>query len=137
MKGVSVLKRTIFASILGIVVLCFSIIFVNMPKKINASKVVNLVQSNYKSITVNDKHVESGTRYQYLIDDFIPKLSGFTLKAYDGELPADYAYKADIEGKDGSHITLFDNDYLVIDNRKYEILEGTINLDMLYNIFMD
>jgi hypothetical protein len=131
------LKRKIIAYILGIAVLCFSIMLVITPKKINASKVIDIVQSNYKSITVNDKHIEAGTSKQYLIDDFIPKLWVFTIRTYDGELPRYYNYKVDIKRKDGSQITLFDNDYLVIDNRKYEILEGTINLDKFYNIFMN
>jgi Ribonuclease G/E len=107
------------------------------PKNINASKVIDMVQSNYKSITVNDKHIEAGTSKQYLIDDFIPKLTAFTIRTYDGELPKYYTYKVDIKRKDGSQITLFDNDYLVIDNRKYEILEGKFNLDKFYNIFMN
>lgn len=107
------------------------------PKKINASKVINLVQSNYKSITVNDKKIESGIKNQYLIDDFIPKLSRYTLKKYDGELPKNYSYKFNIKRNDDSEITLFDNDYLVISSSKYKIVNGTIDLNKFYSIFME
>ena len=105
-------------------------------KKIYASKVINLVQSNYESITINDKKIEVGTKSQYLIDDFIPKLSRYTLKKYSGELPKNYSYKVEIKRNDGSEITLFDNDYLVINSSKYKIIEGGIDLDKFYNIFV-
>ena len=122
--------------IVSILVVCGSIILGVIPKKINASKVVDLVQSNYKSITVNDKHIEAGTSNQYLIDDFIPKLSRYTIKTYDGELPKNYSYKVYIKSKDGSEITLLDNDYLIINNSKYKILEGTIDLSKFYNVYI-
>lgn len=131
------MKKKIFISVVSIIVLCVSIIMVVTPKKINASKIVELVQSNYKSITVNDKHIEAGTSKQYLIDDFIPKLSRYTIKTYDGELPKNHSYKVDIKSKDGSEITLLDNDYLVVDNRNYKILEGTIDLSKFYNVFIN
>lgn len=131
------MKKKLSVCIICIVVLSGLVFWGITPKKINASKVVNLVQSNYKSVTVNDKKIESGTKNQYLIDDFIPKLSRFTLKKYDGELPKNCFYKVDIEKNDGSEITLFDNDYLVISSSKYKIVEGTIDLNKFYNTFMD
>jgi hypothetical protein len=131
------LKKKIFISVVSIIVLCVSIISIVTPKKINVSKVVDLVQSNYKSISVNDKYIVAGTTNQYLIDDFIPKLSRYAIKTYNGELHKNYSYKVDIKRIDGSDITLLDNDYLVINNRKYEIVEGTINLSKFYNIFMN
>jgi hypothetical protein len=120
-----------------IIFFCGLILWGVTPKKINASQVVNLVQSNYMSINVNDKRIKAGTNNQYLIDDFIPKLSRYTLKNYDGELPENYSYKVGIKRNDGSEITLFDNDYLVASNRKYKIVEGTIDLNKFYNTFMD
>jgi hypothetical protein len=118
-------------------VLCGLVLWGATPKRINASKVINLVQSNYKSITVNDKKIESGTKNQYLIDDFIPRLSRYTLKNYDGELPKNYSYKVHIKRNDGTEITLFDNEYLVIGTNKYKIVEGTIDLNKFYNTFID
>jgi hypothetical protein len=120
-------------SIVSIIVVFGFILWGISPKKINASKVVNLVQSNYKSIRINDKQIDEGTNNQYLIDDFIPKLSRYTLKVYDGELPNSYSYKVSIEGKDGSNIILLDNNYLLVNNSKYKILDGTINLNKFYN----
>jgi len=131
------LKKKLSVYIICIIVLCGLVLWGITPKKINASKVVNLVQSNYKSVTVNDKKIESGTKSQYLLDDFIPKLSRYTLKKYDGELPKNYSYKVHIKKNDGSEITLFDNDYLVISSSKYKILEGTIDFNKFYNTFMD
>ena len=40
-------------------------------------------------------------------------------------------------GNDGSEITLFDNDYLVVSSSKYKIVEGTIDLNKFYTIFME
>lgn len=131
------LKKKISISIVTLIVLCISIVLIVTPEKINASEVIDLDQRNYKAITVNDKCIEAGTRDQYLIDDFIPKLSRYTVKIYNGELPENYSYKVDIKGKDGVEITLLDNNYLMINNNKYEIVEGTIDLDKFYNIFMD
>jgi hypothetical protein len=131
------LKKKLSVCIICIVVLCGLVLWATTPKKINASKVVNLVQSNYKSVTVNDKKIESGTKNQYLIDDFIPKLSRYTFKKYNSELPKNYSYKVDIKRNDGSEITLFDNDYLVINSSKYKIVEGAIDLNKFYNTFMD
>ena len=131
------MKKKIFISIATLIVLCISIILIVTPKKINASEVVDVVQSNYKSITVNDKYIEAGTSNQYIIDDFIPKLSRYTIKMYNGELPKNYTYKVDIKSKDGSEITLLYNDYLVINNNKYKIVEGTIDLSKLYNTFIN
>ncbi len=131
------MKKKLSVYIICIIVLCGLVLWGITPKKINASKVVNLVQSNYKSVTVNDKKIESGTKSQYLLDDFIPKLSRYTLKKYDGELPKNYSYKVHIKKNDGSEITLFDNDYLVISSSKYKILEGTIDFNKFYNTFMD
>jgi hypothetical protein len=129
-------KKKISISII-IIVLCGLILWGVTPKMINASQVVNLVQSNYMSVNVNDKQIKAGTNNQYLIDDFIPKLSRYTLKNYDGELPKNYSYKVDIKRNDGSEISLFDNDYLIVSNRKYKIVEGTIDLNKFYNTFMD
>ena len=131
------MKNKITVCIICISVLCGLVLWGVTPKKIDASKVVNLVQSNYELITVNDKKIESGTKNQYLIDDFISKLSIYTLKKYDGELPKNYSYKVDIKGNDGSEITLFDNDYLVVSSSKYKIVEGTIDLNKFYTIFME
>ncbi|AOT71248.1 hypothetical protein [Geosporobacter ferrireducens] len=131
------MKKKIFISIIGVIVLFGGISWLITPKEINVSEVVDLVQNNYKSITVNDKHIEAGTGNQYLIDDFIAKLSRYTIKIYDGEMPKSYSYRVDIEKKDSSVITLIDNDYLVINNRKYKIIEGRVDLDKLYNVFMD
>lgn len=51
--------------------------------------------------------------------------------------PKNHSYKVGIKSKDGLEITLLDNDYLVINNRNYEILEGTIDLSKFYNIFIN
>jgi hypothetical protein len=126
------LKKRIFISIFIIIVLCGAIFWAVTPKRINASKVINLQQSNYKSITINDIHVEAGTNKQYLIDDFIPKLANYTIITYKGELPKNYSYKVLIENKDGSTITLLDEQYLVVNNVNYKILSGIIGIDTLY-----
>lgn len=131
------MKKKIFISIVCFMVLFISISLMITPKKINASEVVDLAQSNCKSITINDKCIESGTSNQYLIDDFISKLSRYTVKIHGGELPKNYSYRVDIKSKDGSEITLLDNDYLVINNSKYKIVEGTIDLSKFYNVFID
>ncbi|MGL5381254.1 hypothetical protein [Clostridium sp.] len=131
------MKKKILVFIIFTVVLCCLVLWKVTPKKIDASKVVNLVQSNYESITVNDKKIESGSNNQYLIDDFIPKLSRYTLKKYEGELPKGYSYKVEIKRNDGLEIILLDNDYLVVGSSKYKILEGTIDLNKFYTIFME
>ncbi|MGY0371973.1 hypothetical protein [Clostridium sp. JNZ J1-5] len=130
------MKKKTFMSTISIIVLCSAVLWLAIPKKINASKVINLVQSNYKSITINDKRIEAGTNSQYLIDDFIPKLSRYTIKIFEGELPKNHLYKVDIKSKDSSIITLLDNDYLVINNGEYKILDGTIDLSKFYS-FID
>ncbi|MGO1713305.1 MAG: hypothetical protein ACTH0B_07320 [Senegalia sp. (in: firmicutes)] len=119
-----------------IIVFLFSLIMIIQPREIKVSEVISLVQSNYQSITVNDKHIEAGTNNQYLIDDFIAKLSRYTIKKYDGELAKDHDYKVVIKNNDRTQITLLDNDYLIIDKQKYKILEGNINLKKFYNVFL-
>ncbi|EKY29281.1 hypothetical protein [Clostridium celatum] len=131
------MKKKISVCIICIILLGGLVLWGRTPKNIDASKIINLVQSNYESITVNDKKIESGTKHQYLIDDFIPKLSRYTLKKYNGELPKDYSYKVDIKRNDGSEIILFDNNYLVVDSSKYQIIEGNIDLNKFYTIFME
>ena len=131
------MKKKISVCIICIIILGGLVLWGRTPKNIDASKIINLVQSNYESITVNDKKIESGTKHQYLIDDFIPKLSRYTLKKYNGELPKDYSYKVDIKRNDGSEIILFDNNYLVVDSSKYQIIEGNIDLNKFYTIFME
>lgn len=108
-------KKIIVFSIL-IIIFLFSVIMIIKPQEIKVSEVISLVQGNYKSITVNDKYIEAGTDEQYLIDDFIPKLSEFTIKSYNGELAKDYDYNVVIKNKDETQITLLDNDYLIINN---------------------
>ena len=131
------MKKKISVCIICIILLGGLVLWGRTPKNIDASKIINLVQSNYESITVNDKKIESGTKHLYLIDDFIPKLSRYTLKKYNGELPKDYSYKVDIKRNDGSEIILFDNNYLVVDSSKYQIIEGNIDLNKFYTIFME
>ena len=131
------MKKKISVCIICIILLGGLVLWGRTPKNIDASKIINLVQSNYESITVIDKKIESGTKHQYLIDDFIPKLSRYTLKKYNGELPKDYSYKVDIKRNDGSEIILFDNNYLVVDSSKYQIIEGNIDLNKFYTIFME
>jgi len=126
------LKKKIILSIVSVIFVFGLVLWGVTPKKINASKVVDLVQSNYKSITVNDKQVKANTNKQYLIDDFIPRLSVYTLKVYDGELPDSYSYKVNIESNDGTEIILLDNNYLAVNNSKYKIIDGTIDLDKFY-----
>ena len=130
------MKKKISVCIICIILLGGLVLWGRTPKNIDASKIINLVQSNYESITVNDKKIESGTKHQYLIDDFIPKLSRYTLKKYNGELPKDYSYKVDIKRNDCSEIILFDNNYLVVDSSKYQIIEGNIDLNKFYTICM-
>lgn len=127
------MKKRIVVIVIIISIFGISIIWAVSPKKINAAKIIHLAQSNYKSITINDKHVETGTRNQYLLDDFIPKLSRYTIKTYDGKLPQNYSYKVNIISKYGLEIILLDNDYLVVDNINYEILDGKINLSKFYS----
>ena len=102
-------------------------------KEVNASDILDLVQSNYISIKINDKTIETGSKQQYLIDDFIPKLSRYTLKSYQEELPETYSHRVDITYKDKSTITLLDNKYLVVNDVNYEILNGKIDLNTFYN----
>ncbi|GGM43273.1 hypothetical protein GCM10011351_31530 [Paraliobacillus quinghaiensis] len=103
----------------------------NSPNEIKATKVINIVQSNYVSLEINDKLIQSGTEQQYLLDDFIPKLSRYTIKDYEGELPNNQTFKVKILGD--KMITLYDNDYLVVGEEKYKIQEGEINLEWFYN----
>lgn len=127
------MKRKIYFSLVSLIVLSLFILWLVMPRQINASKVINLVQSNYKVITINNKSIEVGTNDQYLIDDFIPKLSRYTLKVYEGGLPENNLYKVEIKSNDDSIITLLDNNYLIVDDVKYEIIEGTIDLAKFYD----
>lgn len=106
-------------------------IFLNFPNEFNATKVTNTVQSNYVSLEINDKLVQAGTEQQYLLDDFIPKLSRYTIKDYEGELPNNQTFKVKISGN--NTITLYDNAYLVVGEEKYKIQEGKIDLDWFYN----
>ena len=101
-------------------------------KDIAASEVLDLVQSNYISIEINDKTIEAESKQQYLIDDFIPKLSRYTLRMYDKNIPTEYSNKVDITNKDGTKISLFDNKYITIEDRNYEIISGSIDLDKFY-----
>lgn len=101
-------------------------------KEVNTADILDLVQSNYISIEIKDKKIEAGSKQQYLIDDFIPKLSRYTLKSYEGEIPETYSYKVDIISKDNSIITLLDNKYLFVNDVKYEILDGEIDLNKFY-----
>ncbi|WP_040215169.1 hypothetical protein [Clostridium polynesiense] len=112
----------------------FGLILIGCDRKeIKASEIVDVIQSNYLSIEINDKKLEAGSNKQYLIDDFIPRLSKYTLKTYDGEFSKDYSYKVIITYKDNSEITLIDNKYLMINDTKYEIIKGNINFDKFYN----
>lgn len=131
------MRKKLLITVVGLFTLSFFILKITTPDHINASKVIDLVQNNYRSISVNDKHIEAATSNQYLIDSFIPKLARFTLNAYDGELPKKYTYKVHIKAKDGSEITLLDHNFLLVDNQNYEILDGTIDINTFYNVFMD
>lgn len=99
---------------------------------IAASDVLDLVQSNYISIEIKDKTIYAESKQQYLIDDFIPKLSRYTIRMYDKDIPTECSNKVDITNKDGTKISLFDNKYIIIEDRTYEIISGSIDLDKFY-----
>lgn len=112
--------------------ICSSLIIGCSNKEIRVSDVLDLVQSNYLSVEIKDKKIEAGSNQQYLIDDFILKLQKYTLTLYTGEIPNDFSNKVIITYKDGSVITLLDNDYIEIDDKKYEIVDGSIDLEKFY-----
>ncbi len=99
---------------------------------IAASEVLDLIQSDYISIEIKDKTIDAEGNQQYLIDDFIPKLSRYTLRMYDKEIPTEYSNKVYITNKDGTKISLFDNKYIRIEDSTYEIISGSIDLDKFY-----
>ncbi|VYU22570.1 hypothetical protein [Clostridium tertium] len=99
---------------------------------IAASEVLDLIQSDYISIEIKDKTIDAEGNQQYLIDDFIPKLSRYTLRMYDKEIPTEYSNKVYITNKDGTKIRLFDNKYIRIEDSTYEIISGSIDLDKFY-----
>lgn len=105
-------------------------------KEIEASQLIDLVQSNYLSIEIKDKIIEAGSDKQYLIDDLIPRLSAYELKEFEGEFSDDYSTKVIITYKDGSTIILIDNNYLILDDKIYEITDGDIDLEKFYK-FID
>lgn len=121
-----------------IIMLVISILFCSLlvigcdKKYIDTSEILDLVQSNYISIEIKDKIIEAGSKQQYLIDDFIPKLSRYTLKTYDKELSSEKLTKVNIIYKDGSEIILLDNKYIIISDVVYEIINGSIDLDRFY-----
>ena len=119
-----------------ILIICTLLLIGCDKKEIKSSEVLDLVQSNYESIEFRDKRIEKGSKEQYLIDDFILKLGGYTLKEYSGELTEDYKDKVSATYKDGSKIILIDNKYLTINDKSYEIIYGYINLDKFYK-FID
>lgn len=101
-------------------------------KEIEGSQLIDLVQSNYLSIEIKDKVIEAGSDKQYLIDDFIPRLSRYKLKEFEGELLDDYSTEVVVTYKDGSTIRLIDNSYLILQDKTYEITEGNIDLEKFY-----
>lgn len=119
-----------------ILIICTLLLIGCDKKEIKSSEVLDLVQSNYESIEFRDKRIEKGSKEQYLIDDFILKLGGYTLKEYSGELTEDYKDKVSATYKDGSKIILIDNKYLTINDKSYEIIDGYIDLDKFYK-FID
>ena len=119
-----------------VLIICTLLLIGCDKKEIKSSEVLDLVQSNYESIEFRDKRIEKGSKEQYLIDDFILKLGGYTLKEYSGELTEDYKDKVSATYKDGSKIILIDNKYLTINDKSYEIIDGYINLDKFYK-FID
>lgn len=119
--------------LLSISTLFCTLLLIGCGKKdIASSEVLDLVQSNYISIEIKDKTIKAESKQQYLIDDFIPKLSRYTLRLYDKDIPTEYSNKVDITNKDGSKIILFDNEYITIEDRTYEIISGNIDLDKFY-----
>lgn len=120
-------------SLLIYIILSMLLLIGCKSKEVKALDILDLVQKNYISIQINDKKIEKGSNQQYLIDDFIPKLSRYTLQSYEEELPETYSYKVDITYKDNSKITLLDNVYLAVNDVKYKILDGTIYLNKFYD----
>lgn len=114
------------------ILLCTLLLIGCDKNDIAASDVLDLVQSNYISIEIKDKTIYAESKQQYLIDDFIPKLSRYTLRMYDKNIPTEYSNKVDITNKDGTKISLFDNKYITIEDRTYEIISGSIDLDKFY-----
>jgi hypothetical protein len=113
------------------------VLWINNAKVQKVSELIPLNQKNYQTIQVNDKIIKAGSHQQYLIDDFIPKLGRYEVKKTPERLPFDYTYKVVIEKTDGSTIVLYDNDYIIINQTKYVIVKGTIDLDKFYRIFID
>ncbi|MGL4737042.1 MAG: hypothetical protein ACRCW2_06250 [Cellulosilyticaceae bacterium] len=103
-------------------------------KTLQASQLIDLVQSNYLSIEIKDQTIEAGSNLQYLIDDFIPKLSRYELKTIQEPLPENDWTQVVITYKDGSTIVLYDNAYLVIGETIYQIVDGQIDLDKFYKL---
>lgn len=101
-------------------------------KEIKASELIDLVQSNYISIEIKDKVIQAGSSQQYLIDDFIPKLSRYELKEIDNDISDTDSTNVIITYKDGSQIVLIDNSYLILDHKTYEIIDGNIDLEKFY-----
>ena len=101
-------------------------------KEIKASELIDLVQSNYISIEIKDKVIQAGSSQQYLIDDFIPKLSRYELKEVDKDVSDTDSITVIITYKDASQIVLIDNSYLIIDHKTYEIIDGKIDLEKFY-----
>jgi len=118
---------------LSISILLCTLLLIGCDKKdIAASDVLDLVQSNYISIEIKDKTIDAESKQQYLIDDFIPKLSRYTLRVYDKDIPTEYSNKVDITNKNGTKVSLFDNKYIGIEDRTYQITSGSIDLDKFY-----
>jgi hypothetical protein len=136
MEGFNIMKKKIFYAVFGFAFL-FIIIFINKPKSINASEIVTMVQSNYSSIKFNDKIIIVGGEQQYLIDDFIPKLSRLTVMPYEGDIDGNYSYRTEISQKNGTQISIFDNAFMVVNDNIYKITNGEIDYNKLYSLFLD
>ena len=123
------------------VVFCFAFlfifIFVYKPKSINASDIVTMAQSNYSSIKFNDKIIIADGNQQYLIDDFIPKLSRYTLEPYNGNIDTNYSYRTEVNDKKGNQIIILDKKYMIVNDNIYEITNGDIDFDKLFSFYLD
>ena len=130
------MKKKIFYTIFGSAILLI-IIFASKPQVINASDIVTMAQSNYSLIKFNDKIIIADGNQQYLIDDFIPKLSRYTLEPYNGNIDTNYSYRTEVNDKKGNQIIILDNKYMIVNDNIYEITNGDIDFDKLYSFYLD
>lgn len=75
--------------------------------------------------------------FTIITDYSLPKLWRYVLKEYDKEINVNSdSNVVKITDKDGSEIIIYDNKYLTVGNKNYEIVSGSVNLEKFYT-FID